>query len=365
MNMTEIEAIEFTISKGFKGEEFKTQAWKKGGCLKKDGTYKKLVKKLECYFETVDVDGTGKEKVYALNNPKAEPTAMVEGRKGREMPRKVEDEILTGFVHRMLIELIDKDREATTYNQLREKIPFVLNQTEMLRSVVAEVLNDYVSVGKLRGVWSYTDWYLFDRAKKDIQLAIEHLAEDKQIKVETKWIANHHESIKKIEIEIDEANRVHEAIERLSIVYEIDYIQYQKSFALPFKSQKMMDFQSIVESYLQENFGYNYIYKAMEIEVLDFKPKVVVTYEKVKEVYLQKVKNLVADKVKSDKYRKAQNMGEKFHYLCTLLYLKANGIQVDEQELKEEIEGIPYRLHEITKSYDKPKPVGFGNSEIE
>lgn len=251
--MTEKEAIEFTISEGFDGEEFKTQAWKTGGCLKKDGTYKKLVKKLECHFETVDVDGTGKSKVYVLINPKAEPTAMPDSRKGGKMPRKAENKILTNYVHRMLIASKDEDLQATTYKKLCNKIPFVFNRAGSLEDCVNEVFIDHLTTNKqLRDVWSYSNWYLFNRAKKDIELAIEHLAEGKKIEVKTKWIASVHESMKKVEIEQGEANRIHEAIKRLSIDYEIDYLQYQTSFAYPSVSAEMKDFQLVVESHLKK-----------------------------------------------------------------------------------------------------------------
>jgi len=33
LKFTEREAIEYTITKGFKGEEFETVAWKQRGCL--------------------------------------------------------------------------------------------------------------------------------------------------------------------------------------------------------------------------------------------------------------------------------------------------------------------------------------------
>lgn len=360
INMTEREAIEFTISKGYKGEEFETLAWKTGGCLKKDGTYKKLIKKLDCHFEKVEVTRKGKNKIYVLSNPKVTPTEMADNRKGRKMPRKAEDEILTNYVHRRLITLKEEDLQATTYNLLRKKIPLVFNQVETLASSVTKVFDDYLSVEKIRGVWSYTNWYLSDRAKKDIKLAIEHLAADKKIKVKTKWIASDSKSLSKVQIKQKEVNEINEAIRQLSIDCDIDYEQYQKSFAYPSIAQKMIDFQSTVESYLQQNFGYNYIYEALEIEVLDYTPKVVVKYEEAKVVFLQKVNNLVANKIKNDKYLKAQNKGEKFHYLCILLFLKANGIQIDGQVLKEEIECIQYRLLEIVKSFAKPRPEGFG-----
>lgn len=361
MNLTEQEAIELTVSKGFKGEEFATKAWKTGGCLKKDGTYKKLVKKLECHFETVEVDGTGKERVYILTNPKAESTAMADSRKGRKMPRRIEDEILTNFVHRVLIGLEDKVLQTTTYNNLSQKIIFTPNRVETLANEVIRTFGDYLPNEKMASVWSYSNWYLSNRAKKDIKLAIEHLTENKKIEVKTKWIASVHESIKKVEIGQDEAYRIHEAIKRLSIDYEIDYVQYQRSFAFPSASAEMKDFQLVVESHLRKNFGYNFIYEAMEIKVLDCTP-VIVGYEEARGAFLKKVHGLVANKVKSDKYLKAQNKGEKFHYLCILLYLKAEGIEVDEHELKEEIERISYSLGEIVKSFDKPKPMGFGSN---
>ena len=361
INMTENEVIEFTVSKGFDGKEFKTQAWKTGGCLKKDGTYKGLIKKLECYFETVAVDGTGKGRIYVLTNPKAEPTAMTDGRKDRKMPRNAEDEVLTNYVHKILIGLEDEDLQATTYKSLSRMIPFVFNRAGNLMDCVNEVFIDHLTTNQqLRSVWSYSNWYLFDRAKKDIELAIKHLAKDKKIEVKTKWIASVHESLKKVEIEQDEANRVHEEIKKLSIDYGIDYVQYQRSFSYPFKSAEMKDFQLVVESHLRKSFGYSYIYEAMEIKILDSTP-VVVGYEEAKGAFLQKVYSLVAHKVKGDKYLKAQNKGEKFHYLCILLYLKAEGIKVDEHELREEIDRISYGLGEIVKSFDKPKPIGFGS----
>lgn len=360
INMTETEAIEFTTFKGCDGEEFETQAWKRGGCLKKDGTYKKLIRKLECHFEKVNVVGSGKSKVYILTNPKAEPTVMPDKRKGRKMPRKLEDEILTNFVHRVLIKLKPEDLHATTYNALRIKIPFVFNQSEKLAGIVAKVFNDYLSREKLKDVWSFTDWYLNDRATKDIMLAIEHLAEDKKIEVKIMWIASSYLTELKSQISLSEVEKINEAIRQLAIETDIDYQEYQRSFAFPFKSKKMSDFQMIVESYLQENFGYNFIYKAMEINVLDFASNNDWNYSEVKEVFLTKVRSLVSEKVKSPKYLKAQNKGEKFHYLCVLLFLRENGIQIDEQKLKEEIEGIPYHLHEIVKSFEEPKQEGFG-----
>ncbi len=360
IKMTETEAIDFTICKGFDGEELKTQAWKIGKCLKKDGTYKKLIRKLECHFEEVNIIGSGKSKVYILTNPKVEPTEMPNKRKGRKMPRKLDDEILTSFVHKMLIKLNPEDLHVTTYNALRTKIPFVFNQSERLADIVAKVFDDYLSSEKMKSVWSFTDWYLNDRATKDIKLAIEHLAEDKKIEVKTKWIASKYLTELKSQITLSEVEHINGAIRQLAIETDIDYQEYQRSFALPFKSKKMIDFQLVVESYLQENFGYNFIYKAMEIRVLDFAPDSKWNFSEVKKTFLTKVKNLVSEKVKSAKYLKAQNKGEKFHHLCVLLFLKENGIQIDEQELKEEIEGIPYHLNEIIKSFEEPMQEGFG-----
>lgn len=362
--MTEKEAIEFTISKGFEGEEFETQAWKMGGCLKKDGTYKKLVKKLECHFERVDVEGKGKNKVYVLIDPKSHPTAMDDKRKGRKMPRKTEDEILTNYVHKMLIALALKGNEgglqSTTYNSLVVKIPFVGNQIKILHDGVAKVFDGHLSDEKLKSVWSYTNWYLTDRAKKDIRLAIKHLVADKKIKVKTKWMAGVYESSSKEMIQQKKVDEINEAIRQLAIDHDIDYTTYQRSFAFPSKSQSMIDFQSVVQSYLKENYGYSHIYETMEIKVLDFKLEANVDYQEAKEVFLHKIYNLVADKVKSDKYLKAQNKGEKFHYLCILLFLRDNLFEVDNHALKEEIECIPYRLLEIINSFTESKPKGFG-----
>ncbi|KOP80655.1 hypothetical protein AMS59_04590 [Lysinibacillus sp. FJAT-14745] len=335
-----------------------------GGCLKKDGTYKKLVKKLECHFERVDVEGKGKNKVYVLIDPKSQPTAMDDKRKGREMPRKTEDKILTNYVHRMLIvlELIGKEGglQSTTYNTLVVKIPFVRNQIKTLHDGVAKVFDGHLSDEKLKSVWSYTNWYLTDRAKKDIRLAIKHLVADKKIKVKTKWMASEYKSSKKVMIQQKKVDEINEAIRQLAIDHNINYTSYQRSFAFPSVSQSMRDFQSIVKSYLRVNFGYNYIYEALEIKVLDSTLEENVDYQDAKWVFLHKIYNLVADKVKSDKYLKAQNKGEKFHYLCILLFLRDNLFEVDNHALKEEIECIPYRLLEIISSFEEPKPKGFG-----
>lgn len=359
-NMTEREAIEFTVSKGFEGEEFKTQAWKIGGCLKKDGTYKKLVKKLECYFERVDVEGKGKNKVYTLIDSKSQPTAMDDKRKGRKMPRKTQDEILTNYIHRRLILLEKEELQATTYNKLAQRIDFTVDRFNVLTDAVIKTFKDFLSKEKIPSVWAYSNWYLIDRAKKEIRLAIKHLVADKKIKVTTKWMASVYESSSKVMIQQKKVDEINEAIRQLAIDHDIDYTTYQRSFAFPSKSQSMRDFQTIVESYLQVNFGYNFIYETMEIKVLDSTLEANVDYLEAKEVFLHKMYNLVADKVKSDKYLKSQNKGEKFHHLCILLYLKAEGFKVDDQVLKEEIECIPYRLIEIIDSFTEPKPKGFG-----
>jgi len=360
INMTEKEAIEFTISKGFKGEEFKTQAWIIFGCLKKDGTYKKLVKKLECHFERVDVEGKGKNKVYILIDPKLQPTAMDDKRKGRKMPRNKEDEILMNYVHRKLILLGDEELRATTYNKLAQRIVFTVDRFNVLTDAVIKTFKDFLPKEKIPSVWAHSNWYLFDREKRDIKLAIEHLVADKKIEVKTKWVANVYESSSKVMIQQKKVDVINEAIRKLAIDHDIDYKSYKRSFAFPSRSQSIIDFQSVVQSYLKDNYGYSHIYEVMEIKVLDFKLEANVDYEEAKEVFLHKMYNLVADKVKSDKYLKAQNKGEKFHHLCILLFLKENGFKVDNHTLKEEIECIPYRLSEIINSFTEPKPKGFG-----
>lgn len=360
---TEREAIEFTISEGFEGEEFETQAWKMGGCLKKDGTYKKLVKKLECHFKEVNIEGKGKNKVYVLIDPKSQPTAMGDKRKGRKMPRKKEDEVLTNYVHRRLILLDEEELQATTYNKLAQRIVFTVDRFNVLTDAVIKTFKDFLSEEKIPSVWAYSNWYLFDREKREIKLAIKHLVADKKIKVKTKWMACLHDSMDKVMIQQKKVDEINEAIRQLAIDHEIDYTSYQRSFAFPSKSRSLRDFQKIAESYLQVNFRYNYIYEAMEIKVLDSTLEANVDYEEAKEVFLNKIYNLVADKVKSDKYLKAKNKGEKFHFLCILLYLKAEGFKVDNHALKGEIELIPNHLIEIIDSFVEPKPKGFGSKK--
>jgi len=58
-----------------------------------------------------------------------------------------------------------------------------------------------------------------------------------------------------------------------------------------------------------------------------------------------------------------KHKGEKFHYLCILLYLKEEGFKVDSHPFKEEIELIPNHLIEITDSFIEPKPKGFGSEK--
>lgn len=364
--MIEKEAIEFTISKGFKGEEFQTQTWKKGGALKTDGTYKKLIKKLECFFEKVEVEGVGKRRVYILTQLKEKPTPYEDKRKGRTMPRATENQLLTRFVYQKLLSIDEEERCAVTLNNLAYLIPFVTSQINCFATGIEREFADYLSENKHRSIWLYSNWYLSDRAKKEIKLALEDLTKSGKIAITKHWykgdVSNDSEVQKKEPLSSEIVASVRKDEKLFAEAHDIDYVEYQKSFSYPKQSEKMVEYGKRLRKFLGEKYGFEFIYEAMDIKIIDVPPmeNELIPFLEIKEVFLKKAINLVKDKVKSDKYLKAQNKGEKFHYLCMLLFLREQWVEVDKHDLQRELDLIPFRLQEIADSYIEPKPIGFG-----
>lgn len=359
--LSEKEVVEHTIDLGFDGKELSSQAWRKRGYLLKDGTYKKLIKKLESHYEQVSVTGKTSLKVYTLIGAKNIPDAVVDGRKGRNMPRSSENEALTDYVHSKL-----KQMDLTkiyTWSNLRGEMNFVFNHKKNLRAVVAKVFGDFLSEDKLKSVWSYTEWYLSQRAKEDIKLALGHLELQGKIKVVPKYMATLSEpkqSKSNVEIGFDMYKEIEETIMSVARKHEIDYIDYKRSFVLLFQPEEMANFKGIVEAVLTEKYQYKAIYEAMEVIVLNETVENAVDGIEARELFLQKCFKLVCKKTRKEKFLLAQNKGQRFHYLCMLLLLQESNIEVDREVLQKEISYISDDLGAIIQSFEETKPLGFG-----
>lgn len=365
--MTEQEVIEYTITKGFDGEEFDTQAWKERGCLRTDGTYKKLINKLECCFEIVVVEGKGKKKDYILSNPKVKMTPLKDNRKGRLMPRKDENVVLTNYVHTKLLSLQREGKlNRTTYKKLGERLFYGESNKNVLKGSVRFTFTDFLQDKKIPSVWSYTDWYFETRARKEIELALDQLQKQNKIVVEKFWIGNFNQEhaiesnisyLKKLSTE--EIKQVEQTISEIVEANDFTYAEYKKQLALAYQSKKLLETQQEVQQHLKWSFGLNYMYEAISIRLIEVEPSKVVKYREAQDTFLRKTLGLVKEKKDSLKYRNAKRKSEKFYYLCVLLYVKAMGTPVDETELANEINWIGASLKEIVESYDQEIPLGF------
>lgn len=353
------------------GEEYETQAWKERGCLRTDGTYKKLINKLECFFESVVAEGKGKKKVYILSNPKVEMTQLKDKRKGRLMPRKDENVVLTNYVHTRLFTLQREGKlNRTTYKKLGELLFYGERNKSVLKGSVRFTFNDFLQDKKIPSVWSYTDWYFDTRARKEIALALEQLQKQNKISVEKFWVGNYNleeadESnttyYKKLSTEV--IKQVEQAISEIVEANDYTYDEYKKQLYLPYHSKKLLETQEEVQRYLKLNFGLNYVYEAISIKLIEAKPSEVVQYREAQTTFLNKTLGLVKAKKDSPKYINSKRKSEKFYYLCVLLYAKALGIAVNDNELEVEKSKISASLKEIVKSYDQEKPLGFVHAE--
>lgn len=121
MKLNELEAIELTIDKGFRGEELELSCWKKKGALdgkrcKVTGKYKegnmiKFIRKLETLFDSVEVEGKGKKRIYILSGEKTVQSAMQDNRKFNGYDKN--DYIMSKYVFNRLVAMDSKEIKST------------------------------------------------------------------------------------------------------------------------------------------------------------------------------------------------------------------------------------------------------------
>lgn len=76
--LNEYEAIQRTNDKEYIQTTLNTSMWISRGALKPNGQ-KALIKRLECFYSSVTVEGKGKKKVYILEGEKEKPTKIKHG----------------------------------------------------------------------------------------------------------------------------------------------------------------------------------------------------------------------------------------------------------------------------------------------
>lgn len=347
---TEEEAINITIQHGYNGSEFKTEVWKKRGCLNVTRTLESLIKKLKTIYHIVEVEGKGKKRRFILRDKKKEVTEREYNYKGT-VPTS-EDEIMKEYLLNHLLQM--GTGHPKTYNKWIEEFkllqPNNVTPTETLiekmkelhwgrfynsREIVSEFLN------AIRN-------YNFSIVSKSFA----RLEKEGRIDKTSFYVFVSPQGDHKV-VSSEEYQEVYlfkkEFIESLGVKYK-HYILSYRSFH---KTKEMENIISMVNEETIDKFNVHYMYEMISINILNRDVKKPLSKNEFNQAYFQKFIKLSKDRQNRKDYKDSQSFWRRSYLLNTsvLLTVISNGII--------EIKGLEEIMNKEIESYNQQKNFAF------
>lgn len=366
IEVTEEQAINITIEHGYDGKEFETSTWKQRGCLKPNGTMKKLISKLETIYNHVEVTGTGKKRKYILKDKKETVTERKLNYKG-SVPT-TEDEIMQEYI---FCKLNNFENEFTqSYKGWSKLFGFPDVETFSAEEMIDEIKSLHYGFPRIYNPKKVVNEFtktINIRNKDVIEKSFQRLEKENRIKVITIYNFFTTDGEYK-EVDEEEYNQVQDDLKRLIESFGISYYSYIQSVISIDKSKKMKAIIKKVDDYLKGNYGVDKLFKTFRVEVLDNTVQKEINKEEFINAYYKRLIQLTINRQNKDTYKNSLQFWKRFYLLNTLTLLKyLNVYPVDElleEEKKLQFEKTSkfdsdWTLHEMQK-LDKQRHT-FGN----
>lgn len=370
IEVNEEEAISITIQNGFDGLEFETSTWKQRGCLKPNGTLKKLISKLETIYNHVQVTGNGKKRKYILKDKKETVTERIFNYKGSVPTDK--DEIMKEYIFNKLVNF--ENEYTQSYKGWAKIFDFPDMESYPVEKMINEIKTLHYGFPKIynpKEVVSEFTKTISTRNKDVIENSFKHLQKENRIKVTT--IYNVHTIDGEYE-EVDETeyNEIQDDIKQYVESFGITYYTYTQSVISINKSKKLKSIIRKVNNYQKENYGIKNLFKTFRVKVLNVNTvQKEINKEEFIDAYYKRLIQLTINRQNKDTYKNSLQFWKRFYLLNTLTLLEyLNVHQVDElleEEKKHQFEKTSkfdsdWTIHEMQKN-DKQRYT-FGSIEI-
>lgn len=324
--LSEFEAIKRTNDTEYIDKTLNTSTWINRKKLNPDGQ-KALIKRLECFYSSVKVEGKGKKKVYIVDGLRDEPEPIKHNYKPKQLTEY--DDVMKEYIHSTLTSHFDK-------SNTKKELSFTwVGWAELFRLPTHKTLNDKQSQQMIKSYfYQKLDEKLYNpremaseihhninkRSVDVVRNSLQSLNREGKIQLtENYFKVNLNEEL--VEIEESYYNEISSFISSYLKVegFKVyDYIKYKNSFKVNEKLSKIID---RIDYELEKMYSAKFIFKSFKVELIESSSKDV-EIDKMFEAYYKRLIDLSVSRQNKSNYKDSKIIWRRYYLLNLLIVIE-------------------------------------------